>query len=664
MDTPKPCPDCGSEIPPDAPGGWCPRCTFQQLAQDEADEHQGALSLHDIPQPGATVSYIGDYELLEIIAHGGMGVVYKARQKSLNRIVALKLLLGGVHASEDFKRRFRREAELAAKLQHPNIVPIYEVGEHEGQLYFSMEYVRGRDFAKLAHRRPLSPENAARYLKIVAETVQFAHNHGVLHRDLKPANILLGADDRPRITDFGLACHAREDSSLTASGTTLGTPAFLPPEQASVKRDKVGTWSDVYSLGAVMYYLLTGREPFSGETLLDTLQQVLIAEPKLPREIRPLIPEDLQTICLKCLCKDPRERYPTAGELANDLDRFLKREPVIARPPGWTKRLTMWCNRQPLAASLSALLAIVVLVFSLASINQWRTTQRARYAAQQFEAPQRIANEAATDQQLKFQELELASERERAKTLAAELARVRQNVQSISNAGLKGALKDASPSMPSPPPHTKSPPSQTPSPKLITARWPTVEVVNQKPESKGIPENKPLQSVSPLPAISSQEFQLIAKLDSPTEKVVLDAMAQLEKDYPASTAYLPKLKALLTDNRLMIRRKAARVLGSLHASVGDDDLRNICALLANEDKDARVDGLKSLRGLKSQSVILAITPLLNDTNVNVVRDACRTLAVIGDQSVVPFIEPLLQSPDAKIQKDAQEAINALNNRLH
>ncbi len=379
---PSTCPRCGSEIPADAPGGWCPRCALGELLIDgPEDKGMEALALRDIPPAGARVSYIGDYELLEVIARGGMGVVYKARQRSLNRVVAVKLLLGGAHASEDFKRRFRQEAETAGKLQHPNIVPIYEVGEHEGLPYFSMELVEGVDLSRLTAAGPLPPEAAAEYVRIVAEAVAFAHDRGVLHRDLKPSNILIGTDGRPRITDFGLARQMDADSSLTTSGALLGTPGYLPPEQASVDHGAVGPHSDVYSLGAILYYLLACRPPFKAANLGEAIHQVLEVDPVPLRKINPDVPEDLAIICHKCLEKESSRRYATAAELAMDLRRWLRDEPVVARPPGRLYQLGKFVRRKKglvVAASVCAMSLLIAMIAWGWTYAREQTTRRER----------------------------------------------------------------------------------------------------------------------------------------------------------------------------------------------------------------------------------------------------------------------------------------------
>ena len=316
--------------------------------------------------PGAT--RFGDYELLQEIGHGGMGVVHKARQVSLNRIVALKTLLAGSVEDEIQVKRFHAEAESAAKLQHPNIVEIHETSFHEGKHFFTMDFVEGRSVAQIASRNPLTPRKAAEYLREVARAVDYAHQQGVLHRDLKPSNILIeDATDRPRVTDFGLAKRIEDHSDLTLSGQVVGTASYMPPEQAAGRTMQLGPWSDVYALGATLYEALTGRPPHRGPSTVATLKLVLETEPAPLRLVSPGMPKDLETICLKCLVKEPSRRYQGAGELADDLDRFLQGKPVLARPVGTLERTWLWCRRNPRTATLSTSIILLLLVILMGS---------------------------------------------------------------------------------------------------------------------------------------------------------------------------------------------------------------------------------------------------------------------------------------------------------
>jgi len=346
------CAKCGTPRTVAVLGGLCPACL-------------GRVALDPAP---AELEQFGDYQLQGEIARGGMGVVFKARQISLNRTVAVKMILAGIYAGVEEEQRFRAEAQIAARLRHPNIVAIHEIGLRDGRHFFSMEYVEGRNLAELAKAGPLSPIQAAQWVKTIAEAVQYAHQQGVLHRDLKPSNILIDDSGRPRITDFGVAKQIQAGTELTASGQVLGTPSFMPPEQAGGQRGAAGPHSDIYSLGALLYFLLTAKAPFAGSSLEETLLAVLHQEPPTPRALNPAAPLDLETICRKCMEKDPRRRYATAQELADELERFLRHEPIRARPVGPLGRLGRWSRRSPVTASLMislllTLAALVVLVW-------------------------------------------------------------------------------------------------------------------------------------------------------------------------------------------------------------------------------------------------------------------------------------------------------------
>jgi tetratricopeptide (TPR) repeat protein/tRNA A-37 threonylcarbamoyl transferase component Bud32 len=334
----------------------------------------------------------GDYELLGEIARGGMGVVYKARQKHPARLVALKMILAAAHASEERRQRFQAEADVIALLGHPNIVHIHEVGEHEGLPYLSLEFVSGGSLAQKQGGIPQPPRQAAALLETLARAIQHAHQNGVVHRDLKPANVLLAEDGTPKITDFGLAKQPGPD--LTATGAVLGTPAYMAPEQASGDSSSAGPAADVYALGAILYELLTGRPAFQGATPLETLEQVRSQEPVPPRRLQPKVPRDLETICMKCLQKEPARRYASAGALADDLGRFLAGKPVTARPVSTMERTWRLARRNPLLAS--TLVAVAGLLVAVAVGASWMTWKLNR-ALKVSKDEQENAKEAEAD---------------------------------------------------------------------------------------------------------------------------------------------------------------------------------------------------------------------------------------------------------------------------
>ncbi|QEG40071.1 serine/threonine-protein kinase [Roseimaritima ulvae] len=331
--------------------------TIDQGFMSAADgEGKLTLPLANRPagDPGPTLPYqLGDYHLQSILGRGGMGVVYRAIQHPLQRVVAVKLIRSGMLASAAEVKRFFAEARAAAKLHHPNIVSVFHFGHRDGHHFFSMEYVSGSDLARKIDDASLTPQQAARYVRDVARAIDYAHRRGVLHRDLKPANVLIDENDCIHITDFGLAKQIDADSSLTGSGVAVGTPSYMAPEQASGHSDRSGAASDIYSLGAILFATTTGRPPFSGNTVMQTMMKVIHDEPPRLRSLLPDVPVDLETICMKCLEKEPHKRYASAAALADDLDRFLDDRPILARPRPPVLRALNWIEGVPLVAAVT-----------------------------------------------------------------------------------------------------------------------------------------------------------------------------------------------------------------------------------------------------------------------------------------------------------------------
>ena len=329
---------------------------------------------------------IPGFEVLGEIGEGGMGVVFKARDLGLNREVALKMLSSGAAARKSELERLQMEAEAIARLKHDHIVQIYGIGQHEGCAYLSLELVGGGNLQEQSHGAPQPLRHAVELVRSIARAVHYAHQNGIVHRDLKPHNILLTADGRPKITDFGLAKHLEGTSQQTQTGAVIGTPNYMSPEQAAGRTGQVGPLTDVYGLGGILYYLLTGRPPHIGETGIETLRSVTESEPVPPKLLNPRVSRDLQTICLKCLEKDPRKRYESAEAVADELRRILDGQPIHARPVGWPTRFTRWCGRNPRVAGLAALLMMVTLCGVLGVLWQWRHAEsQSRLATVNFQ---------------------------------------------------------------------------------------------------------------------------------------------------------------------------------------------------------------------------------------------------------------------------------------
>src|SRR5215471_1339806 len=361
------CENCGEKIFGYALKGLCPVCVLETGLGPLADEPVAGID--DPGQlPGVMMDF-GDYESLEEIGRGGQGVVYRAHQKSLNRTVALKIISLGQWASKEHLKRFRREAEAAASLEHPGIVPIHEVGEREGQCYFSMKFIEGGQLDEVVRRAPMPIRGSVELIAKVARTVHYAHEHGILHRDIKPGNILLDNNGEPHLTDFGLARLLDTQSSVTRTIDVLGTPSYMAPEQAAGETRKLSKATDVYGLGAVCYQLLTGQPPFAGGTTYETIRLLRDTEPRPPRSLNPKIDRELSTICLKCLEKDPARRYSSALGLAEDLDHWLKHEPIQAKPSGFFTHSRKWVRRNP---STTVLVMLLIAVLAALSITVWK----------------------------------------------------------------------------------------------------------------------------------------------------------------------------------------------------------------------------------------------------------------------------------------------------
>src|SRR5437867_5137783 len=392
------CRKCGAKIFSDAPRGLCTACVLETAlgifpdaavvpqerddpgGVDEASRDQAnAAAAHSkkATRAATMLGELGDYELLEEIGRGAQGVVFRARQKSLNRTVALKVISLGQWASKAHLKRFRREAEAAASLDQPSIVPIYEVGERDGSCYFSMKFVEGGQLDEVIKRRPISIRQAAKLIAKLARTVHYAHEHGILHRDIKPGNILLDAKGEPHLTDFGLARLVETESTMTRTLEVLGTPSYMAPEQAVGNNAQFTSATDVYGLGAVLYQLLTDHPPFAGGTTFETVRLVLDTEPRPPRLLNPKIDRELSTICLKCLEKDPTRRYASALALAEDLEHWLRHEPIHAKRSGFFTHARKWVRRNPTSALLVA--SLIALAAAM-GWNVWKSELTTRPA--------------------------------------------------------------------------------------------------------------------------------------------------------------------------------------------------------------------------------------------------------------------------------------------
>src|SRR5262245_14247235 len=380
------CRKCGAKIPSDAPEGLCTGCVLETAlgifpdavagpddpggeAKVAGDAANAVSHVKTTARVNKMLGELGDYELLEEVGRGGQGVVFRARQKSLNRTVASKVIGLGQWSTPAHFKRFRLEAEAAASLDHPCIVPIYEVGERDGLCYFSMKLVEGGQLDEVVKRTPISIRQAVELIAKVARTVHYAHEHGILHRDIKPGNILLDAKGEPNLTDFGLARLVESESRVTRTVEVLGTPSYMAPEQAAGDKAKLTRTTDVYGLGAVLYQLLTGHPPFAGGTTYETIKLLLESQPRPPRLWNSKIDRDLSTICLKCLERDPKRRYSSALEFAEDLESWLKHEPIKARHIGIVGQGRRWLQRNPTTAAVTVLSLALIAALGVIVLN-------------------------------------------------------------------------------------------------------------------------------------------------------------------------------------------------------------------------------------------------------------------------------------------------------
>src|SRR5215475_6622177 len=371
------CGKCGNRIFDTAPQGLCSVCLFDtglSILTESVDgtnaKDFGADNDSTSTDAAELFGASDDYELLEEIGRGGQGVVYRARQKSLNRTVALKIIGISNGRTKAHLKRFRLEAEAAAKLNHPFVVPIHEIGQRKGRCYFSMGLVEGGRLDQIAKREPMSPRQATEVIAKLARTVHYAHQHGIIHRDIKPGNILLDKKGEPHLTDFGVARLLETENTVTRTLEVLGTPSYMAPEQAVGNNAAVSGGTDVYGLGAELYQLLTGQPPFAGGATYETIKLLLNTEPRSPRLWNSKIDRDLSTICLKCLEKDPKRRYPAAAGLAEDLEHWLKHEPILALHSGILTRGRKWVRRNPTSALLAAALVALAAVIGW---NVWKS---------------------------------------------------------------------------------------------------------------------------------------------------------------------------------------------------------------------------------------------------------------------------------------------------